>query len=71
MSIPGISAITATSFTTTIEEPDNFGKSRSVDARIGLTTRRYQFGEVDYDGRTTDVATALCEGFSTKRWRSF
>src|SRR3954449_2383535 len=50
MSIPGIGAITATSFTTAIEEPDNFKKSRSVGAWIGLTTRRYQSGEVDYDG---------------------
>ena len=50
MSIPGIGAITATSFTTAIEEPDNFRKSRSVGARIGLTTRRYESGEVDYDG---------------------
>jgi transposase len=38
MSIPGIGAITATSFTTAIEEPDNFRKSRSVGAWIGLTT---------------------------------
>ena len=50
MTIPGIGAITATSFTTAIEEPDNFRKSRSVGAWIGLTTRRYQSGEVDYDG---------------------
>ncbi|MCT7378367.1 IS110 family transposase [Chelativorans salis] len=50
MSIPGIGAITATSFATAIEDPDNFKKSRSVGAWIGLTTRRYQSGEVDYDG---------------------
>lgn len=50
MSIPGIGAITATAFTTAIERPDNFKKSRSVGAWIGLTTRRYQSGEVDYDG---------------------
>lgn len=47
MSIPGIGAITATAFTTAIERPDNFRKSRSVGAWIGLTTRRYQSGEVD------------------------
>src|ERR1700684_1437826 len=29
---------------------NNFKKSRSVGAWIGLTTRRYQSGEVDYDG---------------------
>lgn len=50
MSIPGIGAITATSFATAIEDPGNFRKSRSVGAWIGLTTRRYQSGEVDYDG---------------------
>lgn len=50
MSIPGVGAITATSFVTAIEDPDNFKKSRSVGARLGLTTRRYQSGEVDYDG---------------------
>ena len=50
MSIPGIGVITATAFTTAIEDPENFRKSRSVGAWVGLTTRRYQSGEVDYDG---------------------
>jgi transposase len=50
MSIPGVGAITATSFATAIEDPGNFKKSRSVGAWLGLTTRRYQSGEVDYDG---------------------
>jgi transposase len=50
MSIPGIGAITATSFVAAIEDPDNFRTSRSVGAWVGLTTRRYQSGEVDYDG---------------------
>ena len=50
MSIPGVGVITATAFATAIENPDNFKQSRSVGAWIGLTTRRYQSGEVDYDG---------------------
>ena len=50
MTIPGIGVITATSFVTAIEDPNNFKRSRSVAAWIGLTTRRYQSGEVDYDG---------------------
>ena len=50
MSIPGVGTITATSFATAIEDPPNFKSSRSVGAWIGLTTRRYQSGEVDYDG---------------------
>ncbi len=50
MSVPGVGAITATSFATAIESPDNFRRSRSVGAWLGLTTRRYQSGEVDYAG---------------------
>lgn len=50
MSIPGVGAITATSFATAVEDPDNFKTSRSVGAWLGLTTRRYQSGQVDYDG---------------------
>lgn len=63
MSIPGIGAITATSFTTAIEDPENFRKSRSVAAWIGLTTRRYQSGEVDYDGHISRRGDAHLRGF--------
>jgi len=42
--------VTASSFIAAIEDLANFAKSRSVGAWIGLTTRRYQSGEVDYDG---------------------
>jgi len=48
--VPGVGAVTASSFVAAIEDPTNFAKSRSVGAWIGLTTRRYQSGEVDYDG---------------------
>ena len=50
MTIPGVGAVTAISYVAAIEDPDNFKKSRSVGAWLGLTTRRYQSGEVDYDG---------------------
>ena len=50
MSIPGVGTVTAICFTTAIEDPNNFKKSRSVGAWLGLTTRRYQSGQVDYDG---------------------
>jgi transposase len=48
--IPGVGAVTASSFVAAIEEPGNFKNSRAVGAWVGLTTRRYQSGEVDYDG---------------------
>ena len=50
MTVPGIGAVTALSYTTMIENPANFGNSRAVGAFVGLTTRGYQSGEVDYDG---------------------
>jgi len=62
MSIPGVGAITATAFTSAIEDPANFKKSRSVGAWIGLTTRRYQSGEVDYDGHISRRGDAHLRG---------
>ena len=50
MSVPGVGGVTATSFATAVEDPENFRRSRSVGAWLGLTTRRYQSGEVDDDG---------------------
>jgi transposase len=50
MTIPGIGAVTAVSYVAAVEDPENFKTSRSVGAWLGLTTRRYQSGEVDYDG---------------------
>jgi transposase len=62
MSIPGIGAITATSFATAVEDPANFRTSRSVGAWIGLTTRRYQSGEVDYNGHISRRGDAHLRG---------
>lgn len=50
MSVPGVGIVTATAFTAAVEDPANFKNSRSVGAWVGLTTKRYQSGEVDYDG---------------------
>lgn len=62
MSIPGVGAVTATSFATAIEDPENFKTSRSVGAWLGLTTRRYQSGEVDYDGHISRRGDAHLRG---------
>lgn len=53
MSIPGVGMVTATSLTSAIGEPNFFKKSRSVGAWPGLTPRRYQSGQVDYDGHVS------------------
>ncbi len=51
MSVPGIGPVTALAFTATIDDPKRFARSRAVGAYLGLTTRRYQSGEMDYSGR--------------------
>jgi transposase len=48
--MPGIGAVTATSYVAAIETPGAFAHSRDVGAWIGLTPRRFQSGEVDYEG---------------------
>jgi len=49
-SIPGVGTVTATAFAAAVEDPTNFENSRAVGSWIGLTPKRYQSGEVDYDG---------------------
>ncbi|MFC4595082.1 IS110 family transposase [Sphingobium tyrosinilyticum] len=51
MSIPGAGAVSAVTFVATIDDPARFRRSRSVGAYVGLTSRRFQSGEMDYGGR--------------------
>ena len=54
--------MTACSFIAAIEDPGNFARSRSVGAWLGLTTKRYQSGEVDYDGHISRRGDAYLRG---------
>jgi hypothetical protein len=60
MSIPGVGVLTALAFMTAIEDPARFRKSRSVGAFLGLTPKRYQSGETDWDGTQSLRATSHC-----------
>jgi len=51
MTAPGVGPITALCFVSTIDDPARFKRSRSVGAYLGLTTRRYASGEIDWTGR--------------------
>ncbi|WP_132249022.1 IS110 family transposase [Primorskyibacter sedentarius] len=51
MTIPGVGAVSAVTFVATIDTPERFNRSRSVGAYIGLTSRRYQSGDMDFGGR--------------------
>jgi transposase len=44
MTVPGIGALSALAFVSTIEDPGRFSRSRAVGAHLGLTPRRYQSG---------------------------
>jgi transposase len=47
MTIPGVGAITAVTYLTTIDNPVRFERSRDVGAHLGLTPKKYASGEVD------------------------
>jgi transposase len=51
MTAPGVGPITALCFLATIDDPTRFARSRNVGAYLGLTTRRYASGEIDWTGR--------------------
>ena len=51
MTSPGVGPITAVCFLATIDDPTRFKRSRSVGAYLGLTTRPFASGEVDWTGR--------------------
>jgi transposase len=50
MTMPGIGPITAVAYVAALERPDTFKRSRAVAAWLGLTPRRFQSGEVNYNG---------------------
>ena len=51
MTVPGVGPIVALTFQATVDQPQRFARSKTVGAHFGLTPRRLQSGETDYDGR--------------------
>ena len=51
MTVPGVGPITSLAFVSAIGNGEQFPRPRSVGAFFGLTPRRYQSGDVDYQGR--------------------
>ncbi len=51
MNIPGVGPMTAANFVLAVDDADRFAKSKNVGAYFGLTPRRRQSGEMDYNGR--------------------
>jgi transposase len=84
MSVPGVGALVAVTYSSAVDDPARFRRSRAVGAHFGLTPKKYQSGETDVTGGISKagdamVRTALYEAanvmltrtgkFSTlKRW---
>ncbi len=84
MTVPGVGALVAVTFTSGVDAPERFSRSRAVGAHFGLTPKKHQSGETDITGAVSRVGdvmvrTALYEAahimltravrFSTlKRW---
>jgi transposase len=59
MTVPGVGAVMALAYTTTIEDPARFKRSSSVAAYLGLTPRRFQSGEMDRAGHISRCGDAM------------
>jgi len=59
MSAPGVGPVTAMTFAATIDDPDRFKGARAAGAYVGLTSRRYQSGEMDFTGRISKQGDGL------------
>jgi transposase len=63
MTAPGIGPVTALCFLATIDDPARFRRSRSVGAYVGLTTRRYASGEIDWTGRISKCGDKMLRSY--------
>lgn len=59
MTVPGVGPIVALTFRATVDQPQRFARSKAVGAHFGLTPRRFQSGETDYDGRISKCGDAM------------
>jgi len=50
MTVPGVGPVVALTYRATIDVPARFRKSKSVGAVFGLTSAKYQSGEIDHSG---------------------
>ncbi len=58
MTAPGVGFVTALTFKAGVDDPTRFKRSRTVAAHFGLTPRRYQSGEVDFEGHISRAGDA-------------
>jgi transposase len=59
MTVPGVGAVVAITYTSAVDDPARFGRSRAVGAHFGLTPKRYQSGETDVTGGISKAGDAM------------
>jgi transposase len=59
MTVPGVGALVAITFTSAVDDPGRFTRSRTVGAHFGLTPKRYRSGETDVSGGISKVGDAM------------
>ena len=62
MTVPGVGAVVALTFTSAINEPSRFTSSKAVGPHFGLTPRKYQSDETDVTGAISKTGNALVRG---------
>ncbi len=58
MTAPGVGPVIAITFTSAVDDPHRFPRSKSVGAHFGMTPRKYQSGETDVNGAISRVGDA-------------
>src|SRR5215203_365235 len=59
MSVPGVGALVAVTFTSGVDAPERFSRSKAVGAHFGLTPRKDQSGETDITGAVSRVGDVM------------
>ena len=59
MTVPGVGALVALTFTSAVDDPARFSRGRSIGAHFGLTPKRHQSGETDVVGGITKVGDTM------------
>jgi transposase len=59
MGVPGVGPLVAITFTSAVDDPARFRRSRAVGAHFGLTPKKYQSGETDVTGGISKVGDAM------------
>src|SRR3954451_8441880 len=59
MGVPGVGPLVAITFTSAVDDPARFRRSRAVGAHFGLTPKKYQSGETDITGGISKVGDAM------------